>query len=348
MDSLTHLALGALIGEATLGKKAGRKAMLWGAAAGVAPDIDVFLGMFMGDIDKIIFHRGITHSFFLLTLISPLYGWIVSRLERKIDYNWKQWAFMIWLSQLAHVLLDSFTSYGTQIYLPFLADAIAISSISVIDPIFSISLFMAVVYLLLKYSKVTVPKRARIAFIAILISCLYLFATLVNKLQVEQKFLKAWEDKQLEISHFEIKPTLFNNILWRGIGRVADSDSYLVGYYSIADGQSKIRFEWVDGQHHFLDDVAEKPALNRLKWVSQGFYKITLNDDGFLVFNDLRFGRVAEFSDEIDSPYAFSYTMIANMEENDFDVERIRLRIEGDRERGSFRKLWNRMFGLEN
>jgi inner membrane protein len=33
MDSLTHIVAGACIGEIALGKKIGRKAMLWGALA---------------------------------------------------------------------------------------------------------------------------------------------------------------------------------------------------------------------------------------------------------------------------------------------------------------------------
>ena len=38
MDSLTHIVLGAAIGEAVLGKKIGRIAMLWGALADTIPD----------------------------------------------------------------------------------------------------------------------------------------------------------------------------------------------------------------------------------------------------------------------------------------------------------------------
>ena len=41
MDSLTHIVLGAAIGEAMLGKKIGKKGILWGALAASLPDIDV-------------------------------------------------------------------------------------------------------------------------------------------------------------------------------------------------------------------------------------------------------------------------------------------------------------------
>ena len=35
MDAVTQIALGAAVGEATLGKKAGNKAVVWGAIAGI-------------------------------------------------------------------------------------------------------------------------------------------------------------------------------------------------------------------------------------------------------------------------------------------------------------------------
>jgi len=41
MDSLTHLALGACVGEAFFDKKIGKKALLWGALANSLPDIDL-------------------------------------------------------------------------------------------------------------------------------------------------------------------------------------------------------------------------------------------------------------------------------------------------------------------
>ncbi|NBW94975.1 MAG: metal-dependent hydrolase, partial [Bacteroidetes bacterium] len=41
MDSLTQIALGAAVGEATVGRKAGKKGALWGAALGTLPDLDV-------------------------------------------------------------------------------------------------------------------------------------------------------------------------------------------------------------------------------------------------------------------------------------------------------------------
>jgi inner membrane protein len=62
MDSLTQMVLGAAVGEATLGKKVGNRAMMWGAVAGTLPDLDVIANFFMSPIDALAFHRGITHA----------------------------------------------------------------------------------------------------------------------------------------------------------------------------------------------------------------------------------------------------------------------------------------------
>ena len=49
MDSLTQIVLGAACGEATLGKKIGNKALLFGAIGGTIPDLDVFVGDWLYD-----------------------------------------------------------------------------------------------------------------------------------------------------------------------------------------------------------------------------------------------------------------------------------------------------------
>ncbi|MCH8485669.1 MAG: metal-dependent hydrolase [Candidatus Cyclonatronum sp.] len=342
MDSLTHILLGAAIGEAVLGRYAGKKAMLWGAVAATAPDIDVLAGAFMSDLDKLIFHRGITHSLLFIIATSPLYGWLINRIHRnhKHTANWQQWTLLVFLAQLTHTLLDSFTSYGTQLFLPFIPDAIALSTISVIDPLFTLPLLIGVSWLLI--ARTDHRRRLYISTAAIFLATAYLAFTVVNKTQVERAFHAAFKQQGYEAAKTDIKPTLFNNLLWRGIAQLRGEDRYVVGYFSVIDGQQVIALEEVEGNHHLLAPYHGKSPVQRLRWVSEGFYKIEETETGFL-FNDLRFGRVAEFSDEVSSPYAFSYTLSRSETDTDFVVERIRLRVERGRESESFRLLWQRI-----
>ena len=43
MDSLTQIALGAAVGTAVLGRRAGPRAAAWGALCGTLPDLDVLV-----------------------------------------------------------------------------------------------------------------------------------------------------------------------------------------------------------------------------------------------------------------------------------------------------------------
>ncbi|HEY6901521.1 MAG TPA: metal-dependent hydrolase, partial [Puia sp.] len=62
MDSITHIVLGATVGEALAGRKLGKRAMLLGAIANSFPDIDFIGSFWMGTARDVWTHRGITHS----------------------------------------------------------------------------------------------------------------------------------------------------------------------------------------------------------------------------------------------------------------------------------------------
>ncbi|MEL6668802.1 MAG: metal-dependent hydrolase [Bacteroidota bacterium] len=75
MDSLTQIVLGAAVGEATLGRKLGNRAMLWGGIAGTLPDLDVFANMATDPISALVYHRSFTHSMVFAALAAPIMGW---------------------------------------------------------------------------------------------------------------------------------------------------------------------------------------------------------------------------------------------------------------------------------
>ena len=71
MDSLSQIVLGAAVGEATLGRRIGNRAMIWGAVAGTIPDMDVLGKYYLSELDNLAFHRGISHSMPVIPLRSP-------------------------------------------------------------------------------------------------------------------------------------------------------------------------------------------------------------------------------------------------------------------------------------
>ncbi len=88
MDSLTQIILGAAVGEVTLGKKIGNRAMLWGAVGGTIPDLDVLGGLFLSKIDNLAFHRGFSHSILFCVLGAFLFGWLVDQIYSSRNHKW--------------------------------------------------------------------------------------------------------------------------------------------------------------------------------------------------------------------------------------------------------------------
>lgn len=99
MDSLTQIVLGAAVAEASLGKKIGNRAMIWGGIAGTIPDLDVMAGAFMAPIDALVFHRGPTHSLLTCVIMALFAGWAIYKM-----YSWDKHR---WIGMSAWMLLVS-------------------------------------------------------------------------------------------------------------------------------------------------------------------------------------------------------------------------------------------------
>src|SRR5690606_9714865 len=137
MDSLTQIVLGAAVGEAVLGRKVGNKAMLYGAIAGTIPDLDTFASYFVDTVTAIEIHRGFTHSIFFSVVFAPVFGWLISKIERKSAANWIDWSRLMFFGLFTHPLLDSFTTWGTQLFWP-LDIRLDLKTIFVIDPLYTL------------------------------------------------------------------------------------------------------------------------------------------------------------------------------------------------------------------
>jgi inner membrane protein len=95
MDSLTQIVLGAGVGEIVLGKKLGNRAFLWGGIAGTIPDLDIIGNLFMTELEALVFHRGVSHSFFFAITFSFLIAFVVHRLYASGLYQKKKFRAII-------------------------------------------------------------------------------------------------------------------------------------------------------------------------------------------------------------------------------------------------------------
>lgn len=183
MDSITQALLGASVQGAMLGRWQGRKALAYGAVLGTLPDLDVVIDY--GDaVANMTYHRGFSHSLFVLSLLAVLLTWLIRRFRPDERYTGTRLFFGIWLVLITHVLLDAFTSYGTQLLWPLTTPPIAWSSVFIIDPLYSLPLLIAVLTGLLFGLR---GRRARWPAYALAISTCYLGFTLAGKQMAEHR-----------------------------------------------------------------------------------------------------------------------------------------------------------------
>ena len=342
MDTLSHALLGGAIGQTVLGRRIGNKAVAWGAAVALLPDIDVPIGALLGDAAALTFHRGITHSILFVTLAALILGWLASRLHAKDKVGWQGWSLMLWLVLLSHLVIDAFTSYGIQLLLPFSDRHLAIASISVIDPMYTLPLLVTVLWLV--WLKRTRALRQGLAIAGIGLSSLYLAFTLYNKQQVTDVFHATLAQNDVSYERMFVKPTIFNNLLWRAI--VETPDGYLVGFHSRLDDRPPRDFvRFTRNAQHLVPYMGE-PVVRDLLQVSDGYYQV-VEEDGELYFHDLRYGQAFEWLRD-DRPHVFTYRLIPpRTARSRMDIETISLDVDRDRDPETARALWRRMLGKQ-
>ncbi len=284
MDSLTQVAFGAAVAEATIGRKVGNKAILWGAIAGTLPDLDVFVPL--GDaVRDFTYHRSATHSLFVLALAAPLLAWLITKIHPATREHRGRWTLAMLLVLLSHPLLDAFTAYGTQILWPFSETPVAWSTIFIIDPLYTLPLLIGVVAALVMTRET--DRGHRVARLGLIASAAYLAWTVAAKLVVEARIESALERQGISYERIFTVPAPFNSLLWRAV--VRDADGYYEAYYSVFDGAVDPPLEYFPSDEALLVGLEEHWPVARLQWFSKGFYSVRLVGDA-IVISDLRMG----------------------------------------------------------
>src|SRR6185312_2496391 len=113
MDTITHFAAGACMGELIAGRKVGKKAMVVGGLAQLIPDIDFIYGLWMSPAGNALAHRGFPHSLLFLSLMSPILAWALRRWWGDKTFSYWFWVMFLAAQMATHIFLDAFNAYGT-------------------------------------------------------------------------------------------------------------------------------------------------------------------------------------------------------------------------------------------
>jgi inner membrane protein len=301
MDSITHIAIGACIGEAILGKRLGKAAMLWGAMAQSAPDIDFIASAWLNTTGDLLAHRGFTHSILFSVMLTPLLALAADRWHRPHNISFKAFLLFFFLEVTGHIFLDGFNAYGVGWLEPFSHTRFSFNAIFVADPLFSI--WPAIACIALIFIKHHSPKWKFWWRFGIFTSLFYLCICISNKLVVNHAVKNSLRQQHIVYNKYFSTPTALNSLLWF---IVAGNDSgFYIGYRSVFDKKTETEFRFFPKNDFLLNNVAQQDDIRKLKRFSQGFYTVEKWHDT-LVFNDLRFGQIAGWKYP-DERFVFHY-----------------------------------------
>lgn len=288
MDSVSQLVLGAAVAAACVPARHRRKALLVGAALGTLPDLDVFIDYGDG-VSNMTFHRGFTHSLFVLLPFALLSWAALRRVWAPVREAPGAWLAAIVLALGTHPLLDSLTVYGTQLFWPLAAPPVMGGSLFIIDPLYTLPLLVAVLV-------AAFAGESRRAGTAVALG-LALSTGYAGWSLVAQRHVDAIAADSLRGTPHVDAPRLvvampFTTLAWRIV--VLTPEGYLEGERSLVADDGPIAFIEHRFERRLLDEAGGLWAVQRLLWFSHGFQRADVVD-GELRLGDLRMGQHPTF-----------------------------------------------------
>ncbi|QQS31199.1 MAG: metal-dependent hydrolase [Sphingobacteriales bacterium] len=344
MDSITQFTLGAAIGEAVLGKKIGNKAVLWGGFAGTIPDLDVMFSPLLDNVQRLGFHRGYSHSLLFALIVGPILGWLFWKWYKNhpAQTTLQDWVKLFLLGIITHPILDSFTTYGTQLFLPFSDYRVGLNNIFIVDPIYTIP-FLLLLILAMFFNR-TNPLRRKLNYAGLIISSVYMLFTLGTKVYVDRIFANSLHEQKIDYQRFMSATTPLNSILWYAVVEV--DRGYYMGYYSLFDKDRHIHYDFIARNDSLLSGIQDSYAVDRVKWFSNGYYAVRPhNNPDEVRFYDLKFGKMGFEGSTEKFIFAFNLKKLP-----DGNVVMHQSRDDNGRDfkmGDAFRELWQRIMGIK-
>lgn len=286
MDSITQAALGAAVAEVGLGRKLGNKAILWGALLGTLPDLDVLASPFLDAIDRLSWHRGLTHSILFAFLASPLLAWLMHRIHGERS-PLVRGSVVVFLVLITHSLIDCFTVYGTQIFEPFSNQRVGFNNLFIIDPLYTLPLLAGLAVALFNSPVSRLRRWAN--YTGLLLSSLYVIWSFGAKMVADDRFREALAKQGVVPTQYMSGPGLFNTVTWRAVA--GDKDGFWIGRLNLFRPDDAIAFQFLPRNDRLMEPWRDSRLFRQLIWFSQGFYALEQVDPDTVTFRDLRFNE---------------------------------------------------------
>ncbi len=254
-----------------------------------------------------------------------------------VETSYWDWVHLFFWTIVTHPLLDSCTTFGTQLFQPFSDYRVAFNIVSVADPIYTVPFLLCLIIAsrFLRHH----PRRRWFNWAGIILSSAYLLFTFYNKTKVNQVFEETLAEKEIAYERYMTSPTIFNNVLWNCVAE--DEEAFYMGTYSFYDKKPYFQgLSTLPKNHQWLAPYEGQRTTEILQWFSDGYYVMTRDANGGLLLNDLRFGSIGD--DPLrDGDFVFKFVL----SDVDGQLEAIQQRgVEGQEEL-PFGALWRRIRG---
>jgi inner membrane protein len=258
MDIFTQALLGSAIAQLGAKKSEIKIATFIGCIAGILADADIFIQSINDPLLFLDYHRHFTHAIAFIP-IGALIGALICWPFVRKNINFSRLYFFAFLGYLLSGALDAFTGFGTHLLLPFSDVRIAANLISIIDPIFTLSLFVGVIG--------NIKFRSKKITIYSLIFCVaYLTTANVQQSRATNIQSEIAKKRGHIIEKSIVKPTLGNIVLWRSVYLYRDKyyiDAIRVGLANdkIYQGETvksalpTINFSTIDNASQLYQDI---------------------------------------------------------------------------------------------
>ena len=273
LDTLTHALSGALLARATAPKDSPRslpRRIAAGFFACAAPDLDFVVG-FVGPVEYLLSHRGVTHSLLLLPAWALLYSWILAKVLREPDREGKAgWRALYGVTALAlgaHIVGDLITSFGTMILAPLSDWRAGIGTTFIIDLWFS-GIILAGLVLSIVFRSTRIPAVA-----AGVVLCGYVAFQYVQKQRALEFGVEYAKSQALRDAKVSVHPRPVSPFNWTVF--VSDDEAHRFAHVNLVRKEAR-RFQPGDG---FIARV-DSPylPLEQAVWVTRRRYGETEQD----------------------------------------------------------------------
>ena len=198
MDPLSQGSLGAAVAASPARRAELRAGAFAGLLAGLAPDLDVLIRSSSDPLLFLEYHRQFSHALVFVPVGAMLCATVLYPLMRRW-LSLRRLLIYCLLGYGSHGLLDACTSYGTQLLWPFSEVRVAWNVVSVVDPLFTVPLMLAL-------AVAVAARRRGWAMLGLAWATLYLGAGQVQQWRAEQAVLALASGRGHQADPMLVKP----------------------------------------------------------------------------------------------------------------------------------------------